>query len=219
MPVPKKTKGMIAGVMGQVFKWPFRIALAGLYRAGFLPLQLTLLSLATTGIIGWLLVTGQRFLPGGLMILAGLFDIFDGSVARLRGEASRAGAFLDSVLDRVADIILFGCLFWSLAGQGHRLAAVLSLTSLIASLLVSYIRAAGEAMGFSVSEGLFQRLERFVVLLVGLMVPGALLPALILLTALGGFTVLQRMVSLWRQLPDARGRTEQTSVTKTRAPT
>src|SRR6266508_5233688 len=98
VPAPRRSGGAIGPLFRTVFKWPFRIALAGLYRAGFLPWQLTLLSLATTAIIGWLLVTGQRFLPGGLMILAGLFDIFDGSVARLRGDASRAGAFLDSVL-------------------------------------------------------------------------------------------------------------------------
>jgi phosphatidylinositol phosphate synthase len=200
MPPPRRSKGIIGPAMGTVFAWPYRVALAGLYRAGFLPWQLTMLSLATNGVIGYLLITGRRFLPGGLMIAAGLLDIFDGGVARLRGEASRAGAFLDSVVDRVSDVILFGCLYWSLAGQGHRLLAGLSLASLFVSLLVSYIRAAGESLGLSPSEGVFQRLERYVVLLVGLMVPGALLPALLLLTGLGGFTVLQRTVSVWRGL-------------------
>src|SRR6266511_3865831 len=99
MPVPKKTKGMIAGVMGQVFQWPFRIALAGLYRAGFLPWQLTVLSVVANGFVGWLIVSGRFFLPGVLLVVSGLLDVFDGSLARLRGEESRAGAFLDSVSD------------------------------------------------------------------------------------------------------------------------
>src|SRR5207253_5195724 len=130
-----------------VFTWPYRLALIGLYRAGFRAWQLSVLSLAANGVIGWLLVTGRRFVPGLLLIVAGLFDIFDGGVARLRGEAGPAGAFLDSVLDRVSDAILFGALFWSLRAQGHDLAAGLSLASLVVSLLVSQVRAEGEAMG------------------------------------------------------------------------
>ena len=178
------------------------MALAGLYRAGLRPWQLTFLSLATNGLIGWLLVTGRRLVPGLLLILAGLLDIFDGGLARLRGEASRAGAFLDSVTDRVSDFILFGCLFWSLAGRGqaHRLSAALALSTLIVSMLVSHIRAEAEAEGIALTEGFVQRLERYVLLMIGLTVPGALTPVLALMTALGSMTVLQRALSAWRQL-------------------
>ncbi len=186
--------------MRWVFAWPYRLALAGLYRAGVRPWQLTLASLATNAVIGWLLVTGRRFLPGALLIPAGVFDVFDGGVARLRGEEKRSGAFLDSVLDRVSDAILFACLFWSLAGQGHRLAAGLALATLSIALVVSHIRAEAEAAGLSLSEGFFQRLERYVALVIGLIVPGALLPVLGLLAALGALTVLQRGWSAARGL-------------------
>jgi CDP-diacylglycerol--glycerol-3-phosphate 3-phosphatidyltransferase len=195
---------MIGPLFQRVFAWPYRFALMGLYRAGFRPWQLTALSLATNVVIGWLLVDGKRFLPGMLLIVAGVLDIFDGGVARLRGEDSRAGAYLDSVLDRVSDVILFGALFWSLSGQHHRTAAALALSSLIVSLMVSQIRAEGEAMGLSLTEGLFQRLERYVALMVGLTAPGALLPVLVVLTAFGTATVVQRAGSLWRQLGPAR---------------
>ena len=176
------------------------MALLGLYRAGVRPWQLSFLSLATNGVIGWLLVAGRRLVPGLLLIVAGLFDIFDGGVARLRGEAGPAGAFLDSVLDRVSDVILFGALFWSLSAQRHRAAAALALAALIVSLLVSQVRAEGEAMGLALTEGMFQRLERYVALMVGLTAPGFLLPVLIVLTALGTLTVLQRTQSVLRQL-------------------
>lgn len=200
MPAPRKSEGLASGAMRWIFTWPYRAALAGLYRAGVRPWQLTLASLATNVVIGWLLVTERRLLPGALLIPAGLFDIFDGSVARLRGEDKRSGAFLDSVLDRVSDAILFSCLYWSLAAQGRRLDAGLALATLVITLVVSHIRAEAEAAGVSLSEGFFQRLERYVALVIGLIVPGALLPVLAILTALGSLTVLQRGWAAWRRL-------------------
>jgi CDP-diacylglycerol--glycerol-3-phosphate 3-phosphatidyltransferase len=215
LPAPRRAKGMIAPSFRVVFAWPYRMGLLGLYRAGFRPWQLTVLSLVANVVVGWLIVTGRFFVPGLLLIVSGLFDIFDGGVARLRGEASRSGAFLDSVMDRASDIILFGCIFWTLSGQGHRTAAAFALTALIASLLVSYIRAEAEAVGLSLTEGMVQRFERYIALMVGLTAPGALLPVLIGLTVLGGLTALQRLGSAWRQL----GTGSTARVAKTSPPT
>lgn len=197
LPAPRRTESVIGPLFRQVFKWPYRLALAGLYRAGLRAWQLTFLSLAANGVIGWLLLTGRRFLPGMLLLLGGLLDVFDGALARLRGEASPAGAFLDSVVDRVSDLVLFGCLFWSLAGQGRTPAAALALSSLIVSLMVSHVRAEAEAMGLSLTEGFMQRLERYVLLMIGLTAPGALLPVLIVMTGLGTVTLVQRLFSAW----------------------
>jgi CDP-diacylglycerol---glycerol-3-phosphate 3-phosphatidyltransferase len=204
MPGPRQQKGMIAPVFRVVFAWPYRVALAGLYRAGFRAWQLTLLSLGANAICGWLILTGRFFLPGILLLPAGLLDIFDGALARMRHEESRGGAFLDSVVDRASDLIVFGALFWALSGQGKTLEAALAVSSLLVTLSVSYLRAQAEAVGLSLTEGIMQRLERYVLLMVGLTAPGALLPVLILLTALGGATVAQRLWSAWRQLPQTR---------------
>jgi CDP-diacylglycerol--glycerol-3-phosphate 3-phosphatidyltransferase len=192
MPAPRRSEGIAGKAMRWAFTWPYRLILAGVYRAGFRPWQLTLLGLATNVLVGVLLLQGKRLVPGLLLIPAGLFDILDGAVARLRGEESRLGAFLDSVLDRVADIILFGCLYWSLAGQSLELQAALALLTLVIALAVSHIRAEAEAAGVSLTEGYFQRLERYVAMMIGLPVPGALLPALAILTVLGAVTVAQR---------------------------
>ncbi len=192
MPPPREAQGAAAPAMRKIFDLPYRAILAGVYRAGFSPMQLTLLGLATNVLIGWLLIQGYALVPGLLLIPAGLFDVLDGAVARLRGTESRYGAFVDSVLDRVSDMILFGCTFWMLSGQGHRLEAGLALATLVISLLVSHIRAEAEAIGISLSEGLFQRLERYLAMMIGLMFPGMLLPMLVLLTVLGSVTVLQR---------------------------
>ena len=172
----------------------------GSFRAGFRPWQLTVLSLAANAVCSWLIATGRLFLPGILLLPAGLLDIFDGALARQRGEESRAGAFLDSVIDRASDLAVFGALFWTLTRQGHDLQSAFALTSLLVSLSVSYLRAQAEGVGLTLTEGLMQRLERYVLLMIGLTAPGALLPVLILITVLGAATVMQRLWSAWRQL-------------------
>jgi CDP-diacylglycerol--glycerol-3-phosphate 3-phosphatidyltransferase len=209
---------MFAPAMRAVFAWPYRWALSMLYRAGFRPAQITVLSLAVNVVVGWLLITGRRLLPAWLLLLAGLLDIFDGGLARIRHEDSRAGAFLDSVLDRVSDAVVFGCLFWSLAGQGHRAAAALALSAALLTLLVSQLRAEAEAVGLSLTEGLMQRLERYVLLIIGLGVPGALVPVLALLTVLGAVTVLQRSTSVWTRLRPRRALSPRNRVTKRTRP-
>jgi len=192
LPAPREAEGLAGKPMARLLKWPFRALLAGAYRAGLRPWQLTLLGLGTNALVGILLLRGDRLVPGLLLIPAGIFDVLDGAVARLRGEESRLGAFLDSVLDRVADVILFGCLYWSLAGMGERLEAGLALATLVIALSVSHIRAEAEAAGVELTEGFFQRLERYVAMMIGLLIPGMLLPALAVLTVLGGVTVVQR---------------------------
>src|SRR5947208_6070487 len=176
LPAPRRATGVIAPIFRFVFAWPYRAVLLGLYRAGIRPWQLTLASFLNNVMVGWLLLTGRRFLPGILLLPAGLLDIFDGGVARLRGEDSRRGAFLDSVMDRLSDAIVLGCLFWSLSKQHNDVQAGLCMSALVISLLVSHVRAEAEALGLSLTEGVMQRLERYVALMIGLTAPGGLLP-------------------------------------------
>lgn len=201
MPAPRKSEGAAGGAMQRIFAWPYRGILAFLLWAGIRPYQLTLLSLVLNIAVGALIVMGDWLVAGLLLIAAGLADVFDGSVARQRGEEKRSGAFLDSVLDRVSDAILFSCLFWALAVNGDGLEAALALVTLVVSLSVSHVRAEAEAVGVSLTEGFFQRLERFLALMVGLLIPGAMRPVLIVLTTLGGVTLLQRG---WSAVQDAR---------------
>ncbi|MBI3648690.1 MAG: CDP-alcohol phosphatidyltransferase family protein [Actinobacteria bacterium] len=192
MPAPRRSESATGGTMQRLFAWPYRALLALLLWTGVRAWQLTLISLLLNVLTGWQILEGNWFAAAVLLLGAGMADVFDGSVARHRGESKRSGAFLDSVLDRVSDTILFSCLFWYLAGTGRELEAALALATLVVSLLVSHVRAEAEAAGMALSEGLFQRLERFIALILGLAVPGAMLPALVLLAALGGITALQR---------------------------
>jgi CDP-diacylglycerol--glycerol-3-phosphate 3-phosphatidyltransferase len=184
-----------------VFQWPYRAALAGLYRIGFRGWHLTVLSLVANVVVGWLLLTGRRLVPGLLLLVAGLLDVLDGGVARLRGEESRKGALLDSTVDRLCDGIVFGAIFLAEATiHENELAAALALVAMVVSLLVSHVRAEGEAAGLRIDEGSVQRLERYVAMILGLTIPGALLPALILLAGLGLVTLSQRLLTAWRSL-------------------
>lgn len=192
MPAPRKNESAAGGAMQRLLAWPYRAILAFLLWTGVRPWQLTLLSPVFIVLTGWQIVAGNWLVAGLLLIVGSLLDVFDGSVARHRGEEGRSGAFMDSVLDRVSDMILFSCLFWNLAANGQRTQAALALLTLIVSLGVSQIRAEAEAAGIELTEGLFQRLERMLALMIGLLIPAMMFPALIALAALGVFTVLQR---------------------------
>ena len=192
MPAPRKSEGAAGGVMQRAFAWPYRAILAFLLWTNVAPYQLTLLSLVLNALAGWQILEGNWLVAGLVLVVGGLADVFDGSVARHRGQEKRSGAFLDSVLDRVSDMILFSCLFWALAAKGDPLDAWLALITLIVSLFVSQVRAEAEAVGVDLTEGLFQRLERFLALLVGLLIPGMMRPVLAVLALLGAVTVLQR---------------------------
>ena len=195
VPPPRRNESAAGGVIQRVFAWPYRAILAFILWTGVRPWQLTLLSLAFTIVAGVLIVAGEWLLAGLAVFVASLADVFDGSVARHRGEAKRSGAFMDSVLDRVSDMVLFSCLFWALAADGEPVLASLSLVTLVVSLSVSHVRAEAEAVGVTLTEGLFQRLERMLAMMVGLLVPGAMEPVLWLLAILGGVTVAQRAFS------------------------
>ena len=116
LPAPRKNESAAGGAAQRVLAWPYRAILAFLMWTRVRPWQLTLLSLALTVLCGWQILTGNWLVAGFILLVAGLCDVFDGGVARQRGEAKRSGAFLDSVLDRISDMILFSCLFWDARG-------------------------------------------------------------------------------------------------------
>jgi CDP-diacylglycerol--glycerol-3-phosphate 3-phosphatidyltransferase len=192
LPKPRRNESVAGGAIQWIFQWPYRAILAFLLWARVRPWHLTLLSLVLNVVTGALIIAGHWFVAGWVLLAAGLCDVFDGSIARHGGLEKRSGAFLDSVLDRVSDAILFACLFWALAEAGRTLDAALALLTLVVSLSVSHIRAEAEAVGVGLTEGFFQRLERFLALMIGLLVPGAMTPILVVLAVLGAVTAVQR---------------------------
>lgn len=117
----------------------------------------------------------QWWLAAGVLLLAfGIFDLFDGAVARATGKVSKFGAFLDSTLDRTGEnLVLAGIAFGaSRAGQSAEMAVPLALLALAFGSMVTYTRARAEAVGFRGEVGIAPRPERLVVLSVGLILAG-----------------------------------------------
>lgn len=169
-----------------------------LSRTGISPNAVTSLSLALSVATAGLVATGHFLLGGLLVLVSGLCDLLDGALARSTKRTTRFGAILDSTVDRASEAIVFcGLLIWYLP-RGATLVPVLILVALIASFLVSYIRARAEGLGLQCQVGLFTRAERVIVLAVGLLVNQVII-ALWVLVIFACVTVAQRLLYLWKQ--------------------
>jgi CDP-diacylglycerol--glycerol-3-phosphate 3-phosphatidyltransferase len=168
-----------------------------LQRLNISPNAITICGMALSLLAGVFLALGQRWIALGFIVLSGFLDGFDGLLARQTQRTSRFGAFLDSVLDRWSDsALLLGLLSWY-SGQGLHTETILSGTALASSLLVSYTRARAEGIGAQSRRGLCTRLERFVLLIAGLVL-NQMTIALWVLSILSTFTALQRIYFTWK---------------------
>lgn len=154
---------------------------------------------------GALVVTDYRLAAGIVVLVAGLFDMLDGALARATNKTTRFGAVLDSTLDRVSEAVLLVSLLAVFARDGLVTESILSGVVLVGSFLTSYIRARVEGMGVECKAGFFTRPERVVILALGLMLSQfnyAMLIILAVLTFFSWFTVIERMVFAWRKLKE-----------------
>lgn len=176
----------------------------GLHAIGVSADGLTVVGLVAAAGTAVLIANGNLLLGLVGLILAGLPDLLDGSVARFSGTESKRGAFFDSVCDRVADALLLGGVAWNLDADGSN-DAILVLAVLALTMLVSYERAKAEALGFDARGGVMERLERLVLLGVGLAFD-VLVPVMWIMLVLTAITAVHRFVMVWRQAtppPDA----------------
>ena len=145
-----------------------------------------------------LIIIGHPFAAGFVVLIAGFFDILDGALARLTKKVTTFGSILDSTLDRLSEGALLLGLLVLFANQGNTTGIILVGVVLIASMLVSYIRAKAESMNIECLVGIFTRPERVIVLALGLLIN----QLEIMLGIIAGFsllTVCQRLIHVWRQ--------------------
>jgi CDP-diacylglycerol---glycerol-3-phosphate 3-phosphatidyltransferase len=165
---------------------------AFIHRFGITPNMLTLTGLVGN-IVAAVFLSQGSFLIGGLIVLVvGPLDALDGALARLRGELSRFGAFVDSVTDRYSELFLFGGLMMYYLQQGDWLWAGVVYAAAAGSILVSYTRARAEGVGFSAKCGLLTRAERFVILIPSLIFNFTAV-GVALIAIFANFTALQRI--------------------------
>lgn len=165
---------------------------------GLMPNVMTILGLIGNIGAAYLLAIGQITWGGVVVLLMGPVDALDGTMARLRGQPSRFGAFVDSVTDRYSElVILLGLLIYYLRGDSAVFSALVYLAA-AGSVLVSYVKARAEALNFEAKVGLLTRVERYLVLAPCLIfnIPAV---AVVILAVLANFTALQRILAVRKQ--------------------
>jgi len=159
----------------------------------------TLMGFFATLAASVLILKGFWFLSGLAIILSGLFDLFDGVVARKLGRVTALGGFLDSVLDRYSDILLLlAILIHYLKKEDPGLVILTSFVSM-GTVLIPYVRAKAESLQVPCTLGLMERAERIILLSIGTLFQW-MEPVLWILAILTHFTVLQRIYYVWKKL-------------------
>ena len=145
-------------------------------------------------------ISSASFLVGGLLVLfSGFLDIFDGALARKINQITDKGAFLDSTFDRLSEAIVLIGLIYYFSNSNETNFVLLTSLSLVFSLLISYLRARIEGLGYNSKSGFFTRPERVLVVSIGLIFfsPELTVTLLAFATAAGLF---HRFLIFWRML-------------------
>src|SRR5262245_8369910 len=191
------------------------------------PNVLTVIGVALNVGCGLLFGFGQFFWAGIALIVANLFDMLDGQVARLSGRVTRFGGFLDSSLDRLSDMVVFVGLmvFYARATEAHStLNVFLAGAGLMGSVMVSYASARAESLIPKCDVGFLRRPERVVLFIIGALSthPGSnnffanRMPAVLWVLAVGSYwTFAHRMYHTWRELNHASVEDKQSSYSST----
>lgn len=195
----RHARGFFTALFSPLARWLLKI--------GVSPDAITIVG--TAGVVVGALVFYPlgHLLWGTLFITAFIFsDVIDGIMARMQDRGGSWGNFLDSTLDRLADGALFaGLAIWFFTGGADTAIAVAAVVCLVLGMVVSYVRAKAESLGFQANVGIAERAERLVSVLVVTGLTGLGLPPIVLqvtLVVLAGasvITVVQRVLAVRRQ--------------------
>ena len=168
-----------------------------LLRARVRPNQLTILGLGVSVAAAHAFFQGRCRAGALLLVVAGLFDFFDGALARLAGRESAFGAFLDSVVDRYSDLlVLLGIVLFYERGD-DTVGVFFTMIALVGTVMVSYTKARAQSVGVPCDIGLMERPERMIVLIGGGLF-NLLTPTMIALAVLTNATAVQRILHVRR---------------------
>jgi CDP-diacylglycerol--glycerol-3-phosphate 3-phosphatidyltransferase len=135
-----------------------------------------------------------------LILLSGMCDAIDGKLARHSGKVTKFGALYDSTLDRYSEVIIFFGLAFYFIKNGWYLTSVAVAIGLGGSMMVSYVRARAEGLGFDCKVGILQRAERLLLLGIGGLIHlYTLVVAVWIIAVLSNVTAIQRIVHVWKK--------------------
>jgi CDP-diacylglycerol--glycerol-3-phosphate 3-phosphatidyltransferase len=170
MTISNESRGRIK----KVFE-PIALAMG---RLGLTPNGLTLIGFAITA-VGAVLVGAQAWVIGGIVVfVGGVFDMFDGTLARATGKASKFGAYMDSTFDKAGEILVFlGCIAALANANVGTVPVLVGAAAMGASIMVSYTRAKSDALGYSsgmglAAVGIMPREIRLVIISLGIVLTG-----------------------------------------------
>jgi len=176
------------------------------------PNTLTTVSFIIGCIATYFVAAGFIRTAASLILLSGLFDTVDGKLARQSGKVTKFGALYDSTIDRYSEVIFFFGMAFYFIKNGWYLTSVAIAVGLGGSLMVSYVRARAEGLGFECNVGLLQRAERLLLLgFGGLIHLYTLVGAIWIIAVLSNVTAIQRIVHVWRK---DQGKQAQSNETK-----
>lgn len=165
-------------------------------RTGVTPNALTVIGLIGMAIAGFLSAFGLFFLSGVVVATSCIFDALDGALARANDAVSVFGAFLDSFLDRYAEILVYAGLLVYYIDLGSTIGVGATFFAATGSLMVSYARARAEGLGVECRVGLFSRAVRIVVITAGLLT-GFVIQSLLILAVATNATAARRLFYVW----------------------
>jgi CDP-diacylglycerol--glycerol-3-phosphate 3-phosphatidyltransferase len=146
------------------------------------------------------MAAGYLRIAACFILLSGLFDTIDGKLARSSGKVTKFGALYDSTLDRYSEVIFFFGLAFYFIKNGWYLTSVALAVGLGGSLMVSYVRARAESLGFQCKVGILQRAERLLLLGAGALIHlYTLVAAIWIIGIMSNVTAVQRIVHVWKQ--------------------
>ncbi len=186
------------------FRWYLNPIAGFLNRLGIRPNTVTLLGLVGTMGVAVLIALGHMTWAGILLLIMGPIDAMDGALARLRNEVSDWGAFVDSVTDRYSELLIFGGFLIHYLTNPNSTGIILTYLAAAGSVLVSYVKARADASKLDANVGILTRVERYIVLIPGLIFNIPLI-ALTIIAIFANFTAFQRIL---RVRADAHRRME-----------
>jgi peptidoglycan lytic transglycosylase len=174
-----------------------------LFRLRLRPNHLTVIGLVVSFFAAAGFIAGHVRWAGCLLLLAGLCDLLDGALARVSGQVTAFGAFLDSVIDRYSDLIVLLGIVVLFARTPNARGALVAMAGLVGSVMVSYTKARAESIGVECNVGFMERPERMICLVAGALLD-VLEPALWVLAILSNITALQRILFTRRVMSQPR---------------